>query len=279
MPSNEYFRVDGCILVMHPQSRWPQSTHRVAMATFWRTFHREGKISPAWWGGGCTPSPFHTIYHHEQSCGVGSSWEDRYTPPISTLPLYVLCGDGLQCEQIFCYLEPSEGLILLAIKFHTKYISKIYTFREYKYMLYSLLGFISWLNLSIANLQLFVALFWTVFFSFCDLGSRECSNSCHNFCGRGEVFFTLRQLFFLEIWKNGVGNLLLSLARTKKRIFGLKKTRIRAAPPPPPAPPNPTWTLTVAEWLPHAFTGGPSNGKGYLCLYIYIQSVVGSNEE
>jgi hypothetical protein len=23
--------------------------------------------------GGCTPSPFHSIYHHEQSCGVRSS--------------------------------------------------------------------------------------------------------------------------------------------------------------------------------------------------------------
>ncbi len=26
----------------------PQSTHRVAIATFWRTFHHDGKISPAW---------------------------------------------------------------------------------------------------------------------------------------------------------------------------------------------------------------------------------------
>ncbi len=37
-------------------------------------------------GGGCTPTPFHCIYHHVQSCGVRSSWEGRYTPPISTLP-------------------------------------------------------------------------------------------------------------------------------------------------------------------------------------------------
>jgi hypothetical protein len=26
----------------------PHSTHRVAMATYWRTFHYDGKISPAW---------------------------------------------------------------------------------------------------------------------------------------------------------------------------------------------------------------------------------------
>ncbi len=39
----------------------PQSTHRVAMTTFWRIFHHDGKISPAWrrWGGGgCTLTPF-----------------------------------------------------------------------------------------------------------------------------------------------------------------------------------------------------------------------------
>ncbi len=35
-----------------------QSTHRVATATFWRTFHHDGKISPAWWGwGGGARSP------------------------------------------------------------------------------------------------------------------------------------------------------------------------------------------------------------------------------
>jgi hypothetical protein len=43
-------------------------------------------------GGGCTPSPFHSIYRHEQSYGVRSSSEGGYTPHISPLPLYVLCG-------------------------------------------------------------------------------------------------------------------------------------------------------------------------------------------
>jgi hypothetical protein len=55
--------------------------------------------------GGNTPTPLHYIYHHVQSCGVRSSWEGRYTPCFSTLPLYVLCvmltgdwvgGGGLQ---------------------------------------------------------------------------------------------------------------------------------------------------------------------------------------
>jgi hypothetical protein len=51
----------------------PQSTHRVAMAAFWCTYYHEGKNRPDGRGGGgarCTPSPFHCIYHHVQSCGV-----------------------------------------------------------------------------------------------------------------------------------------------------------------------------------------------------------------
>ncbi len=37
----------------------PQSTHRVATAAFWRTFHHDGKISPGWWGRRVhgTPTP------------------------------------------------------------------------------------------------------------------------------------------------------------------------------------------------------------------------------
>ncbi len=41
---------------------------------------------------GCTPAPFHWIYLYVQSCCVRSSWEGRYTFPISILSLYVLCG-------------------------------------------------------------------------------------------------------------------------------------------------------------------------------------------
>ncbi len=65
---------------------------RVAKAAFCRT-HHQGKISPGRWGWGCTAAPFHYIYHHVQSCSVRSSWEVRYTPPISFhLYPYVLCG-------------------------------------------------------------------------------------------------------------------------------------------------------------------------------------------
>jgi hypothetical protein len=53
-------------------------------------------------GGVHAHHPFHYIYHHVQSCGVRSRWEGRYTPPVSTLPQYELCGViqrnlGLSC--------------------------------------------------------------------------------------------------------------------------------------------------------------------------------------
>jgi hypothetical protein len=69
--------------------------HRVAMATVWRVFHHDGKISPGWWGWGVAlPLSLYSIYHHKQSSGVRFCWEGRYTPPTSPLPLYVLCGQN-----------------------------------------------------------------------------------------------------------------------------------------------------------------------------------------
>jgi hypothetical protein len=65
--------------------------HRVAMATFWRTFHHDGKISHGGVGGVQDP-PF-TISTITYKVVVYAPVEraDVHTPPISTLPLYVLC--------------------------------------------------------------------------------------------------------------------------------------------------------------------------------------------
>ncbi len=61
---------------VHTEWQWPISgIHH----------HHEGKISPGWWGGGCTPSPFHGVNHHVESCRERFSWEGRYTPPPSFL--------------------------------------------------------------------------------------------------------------------------------------------------------------------------------------------------
>jgi hypothetical protein len=45
-------------------------------------------------GGGCTHTPFHSSYHHVQSCSVRSSWEGRYTPTISSYPYMYSVVDG-----------------------------------------------------------------------------------------------------------------------------------------------------------------------------------------
>jgi hypothetical protein len=72
--------------------------NRVATAAFWRTFSHEGKISLAGEGGGCTPTPFYDIYHHQESCSVRSSWVGRHTNPVSSLGKYVLCGHDREEE-------------------------------------------------------------------------------------------------------------------------------------------------------------------------------------
>ncbi len=79
--------------------QWPLSdVHSIIM---------EKSAQPSEGGGVYAPPPFHCIYHHKQSCGVRSSWEGRYTPPFSSLPLHVLCGPG-QCH---CALLPGTGKI------------------------------------------------------------------------------------------------------------------------------------------------------------------------
>jgi hypothetical protein len=50
-----------CKDVVYAQTeRADHRAHRVATVAFWRTFDHEGKISPAWWGGGggARPLPF-----------------------------------------------------------------------------------------------------------------------------------------------------------------------------------------------------------------------------
>ncbi len=74
--------------------------HWVATATVWHTFYHDGKISPRRWGWGVHA---HSLLLYLPSCKVVV-----YTPaeradqsPISTLSLYVLCGQTrllLSCE-------------------------------------------------------------------------------------------------------------------------------------------------------------------------------------
>ncbi len=93
---------ETCLVHLHYNHRvltkwqWPISdVHSIMME----------KTSLGWWWWGCTPTPFHSIYHHVQSCSVRSSWEGRYTPSISSLPLYVLCDYTL-------LISPDHSLIM-----------------------------------------------------------------------------------------------------------------------------------------------------------------------
>ncbi len=74
--------------------QWPaQSTHRVAMASFRHTFHNDGKISPDWWGWGCTPTHISLYLPLRTKLQSTLQLRGRFTRPFSSLPLYVLC-DG-----------------------------------------------------------------------------------------------------------------------------------------------------------------------------------------
>ena len=89
-------------------------------------------------GEGCTPSTFH---YHEQSCNVRSRKQGRYTPPISSLPLYVICAhpdlwyntDLCLCWQSTVVLYSCRNSALLMLKYlpSHKYINIFY---------YSMLG-------------------------------------------------------------------------------------------------------------------------------------------
>ncbi len=69
-----------------------QRVHRVAMATFWRTLHHDGKISPAWFGRGCTPPPHHLSLYLSKVVVDAPAERVNTLTPISTLSLYGLCG-------------------------------------------------------------------------------------------------------------------------------------------------------------------------------------------
>jgi hypothetical protein len=74
---------------------WTQSTYRVAMADFWRTFHRDGKSALAGEGGGFTPTPFHSIYvpsHTKVQWTVHSSWEGQKHSSYFISTLYSICS-------------------------------------------------------------------------------------------------------------------------------------------------------------------------------------------
>jgi hypothetical protein len=77
----------------------PQSSRRVAISTFWRTFHYNLKICPAWWGWGCTarPPPF------------TASPSLTKLRCVSILPAYVLCVCYRNYLLVICNLGEDDS--------------------------------------------------------------------------------------------------------------------------------------------------------------------------
>ncbi len=96
---------------VHTEWQWPLSgDHSIMMV----------KSAQPGEGEGCTPSLFHCVYHREQNSGA--SCERRYTPPISSLPLYVLCGLA-GTLYIRCPMEINKGK--LALYFNIEVVSSV----------------------------------------------------------------------------------------------------------------------------------------------------------
>ncbi len=104
MPSLRDVAHDGVLCtfsnISTPDYRTSGVVHRVATATFWRTLHHDGKISPGFVREG---SALHT---HPLSLYLPvpartKLWRTLQLRghPISPLPLYVLCGPST------CYLQ------------------------------------------------------------------------------------------------------------------------------------------------------------------------------
>jgi hypothetical protein len=80
-------------------------TFHHAMPTFWRTFHHDGKFSPAWWGGGGrggARSPPFTLSTVTSKLVMCAPAEGSYTPPISPLPFSPLWVILSSVCSIFC---------------------------------------------------------------------------------------------------------------------------------------------------------------------------------
>ncbi len=77
-------RKPGPLFIIQSSLSWPlhsfsdhrvESTHRVATAAFWRTFHHDGKISPGWRGRG--------VYAHPLSLNLPSGTKLQCTLQLS----------------------------------------------------------------------------------------------------------------------------------------------------------------------------------------------------
>ncbi len=70
---------------------------RLAIATFWRTFHHDGKISPAGEGGECTPTPYTiTAITYNVVVSTRAPAERADSLPLFLLYPYIYSARGLR---------------------------------------------------------------------------------------------------------------------------------------------------------------------------------------
>ncbi len=74
---------------------YSQSIHRTATAAFWRTFHRDGKISPGWWGSV-------RVHAHPLSLCLPSQTKLQCTLPLSG-----------QIRSLYFFSTPMYSVVLL----------------------------------------------------------------------------------------------------------------------------------------------------------------------
>ncbi len=84
-----------------------QSIHRMAMANFWRTFHHDGKISPALVRVGCTRTPFHYIIEEGRAASKSPHWKFCYFLSVSQQEV---SADIIQNSAVFPSSHPLPPL-------------------------------------------------------------------------------------------------------------------------------------------------------------------------
>ncbi len=91
-------RGTGDVILAGGRAVWgqPQSTHRVAMTTFWRKYHHDGKISPSWSGRGVHAPPPFIISTTKYKVVV---WVYDAAERADTLPLFLLYPCMYSVEQ------------------------------------------------------------------------------------------------------------------------------------------------------------------------------------
>ncbi len=84
-------------------------------------------------GGRCTPSPFHSIYHHQQSCGVYAPAKKADTLLLFLLYPFLLCGKKYRDVQIIYSKDIHIKHVFSQLFFQVRYVLvNVYLLYDFK---------------------------------------------------------------------------------------------------------------------------------------------------